>query len=160
LSAARIGIAKWRLAKISSISNLNLNPLLVIPKCSFHVSPVSSQPDLKNFFGKYPEFDYKPGRNAAREFQRLASEKGWSQAQRVLKEEQEGKKQPKNKMSPEERQRLTVLKSEYDHAKTEFCRAFQKEFNAVFDRGYLCEVVGLEIPKKRDEVRKMVCFLV
>ncbi|CCX15445.1 hypothetical protein FPQ18DRAFT_321172 [Pyronema domesticum] len=149
LSTAKIGMAKWRLAKISPISNLNLNPLLVIPKRGFHVSPVSSQSDLEKFFGKYPEFDYKPGRNAAREFQRLAGEKGWSQAQMELKEMKKkkgGGEQPKKKMSPEEK-RLTALESEYGDAKTKFYRAFQKEFNAVFDIGYLCEVLGLEIPE-------------
>jgi hypothetical protein len=124
----------------------------------FNASPLSSQSDLESFFGKYPEFDYKPGRNAAREFQRLASEKGWIQAEEVLRKMKKGEKQPKKKMSPEELQRLRGLESDYKHAKTGFYRAFQKEFNAVFDRGYLCEVLGLEIPETG--LKKMVCFLV
>ncbi|KAI5799789.1 hypothetical protein FPQ18DRAFT_417816 [Pyronema domesticum] len=108
----------------------------------------SSQSDLERFFGKYPEFDYKPGRNAAREFQRLAREKGWSQAEKVLRKMKDKEEtQPKKKMSPEKIQRLKVLKREYGDARTKFYGAFQKEFNAVFDRGYLCEVLGFEVPE-------------
>lgn len=115
----------------------------------------SSEDPIHNFFAQYPDFDYDPSKDYAREFERLRRFKNWPT-------KGECKKHRKNpELTPEER---APIIEEYEEIRKAFATAQAKAFGRDFgtevkDMGAwikLCTAAGIDpVPESKGRCKSV-----